>query len=205
MENKELVQETKQPEPAKKPEPKKKRWFTTIDLLTIAVIGAVGAIASAYVINPVNKTLALGSPFLSVWVGNLHLFAVVIATQLVKRPGACMLTSILNGVCQLLFGNPNGVVCMMYAVGNGLGGEVLSNVFKQKVTMLNTMLIAGASTATGFAVDLILWYGKTFTFWGKVLYIVDAFAAGFVVCGLLSWAVLKGLEKAGITKLSVTP
>lgn len=56
----------------------KKKWFSTSDLLMMAVIAAIGAVVSALVINPVVIMLNIGSPFLSMWPGALHLFSIVL-------------------------------------------------------------------------------------------------------------------------------
>lgn len=179
---------------------RKAKFFSTIDLLLMAVVAAIGAVVSALVINPLVRTLNLGSPFLSMWPGSLHLMAVVLGGLLIRKPGAAMCTALLNGLCQMLFGNPAGVICLVYGVGNGVGAELGTTIFKWRANIFSAMVTAGLGTATGFFVDLIYWFNN-FSPTFKVLYIIDAFFAGLVVCGLITWGILKAMSKAGVIQL----
>lgn len=177
----------------------KKKWFSTSDLLMMAVIAAIGAVVSALVINPIVRMLNIGSPFVSMWPGALHLFSIVLGGLLVRKPGACMFTALLNGLLQMLFGNPAGVLCLVYGVGNGLGTEIGFLISKYKPSLFSTVLASGLGTVTAFFVDLIYWFAN-FTPGFKVLYLVDAFFAGSIVCGIITWGVYKALTKAGVVK-----
>lgn len=179
---------------------KNKKFFTTMDILIMAVVAAIGAVLSAFVINPIVRSMQIASPFVSMWPGSLHLLSIVLGGMLIKKPGAGIATALINGLCQMLFGSASGVLCLVYGVGNGIGAELGLILFKYKPSMISTMVMAGLATMTGFFVDLIYWFGD-FTFGFKVLYLVDAFFAGLVVCGLIGWGLLLALEKAGVTKL----
>jgi energy-coupling factor transport system substrate-specific component len=173
--------------------------YSTVDLLIMAVVAAIGAVVSALVINPLVRTLNLGSPFLAMWPGSLHLLAIVLGGLLVRKPGAAMVTALMNGLLQMLFGNTAGALCLIYGVGNGVGAELGMALFRYKFKPASAIITAGLATATGFAVDLIYWFGN-FAPQFKVLYIVDAFFAGSVVCGLVSLGIMQALKRAGVTR-----
>jgi energy-coupling factor transport system substrate-specific component len=98
--------------------------YTTMDLLIMAVLAAAGAVISAWVINPLVRALNLGSPFLATWPGALHLLVVVLAGQMVKKPGAALITGLINGLAQMLFGSSAGALALLYGLANGLGAEI---------------------------------------------------------------------------------
>ena len=179
---------------------KQKKFFTTMDILIMAVIAAITAVLSAFIINPIVRTLNIGSPLLSMWPGALHFLCVMLAGGLIKKPGAAMTASLINGLCQMLFGNASGVLCLVYGVGNGLGAELGFWLFKYKPSVIGMMITAGLAGVTGFFVDLIYWFGD-YSLGFKILYEVDSFFACGIVCGLVSWGLLKALDKAGVSKL----
>jgi energy-coupling factor transport system substrate-specific component len=176
---------------------KKKKWLSSVDLLMIAVIAAIGAVLSSLVINPIVRALNIASPFVSMWPGALHLFAVIMGGLIVRKPGATMFTALLNGLLQMLFGNPSGALCILYGFGNGLGSEIAFSSARYRPKVWITMLASGCGTVTAFFIDLIYWFSD-FTFGFKVLYLVDSFFAGSIVCGLISWGVFRALERAGV-------
>ena len=178
---------------------KRKITFTTMDILIMAVVAAIGAVLSAFVINPIVRSLQIASPYVSMWPGALHLLSIILGGLLVQKPGACMATALINGLCQMLFGNSSGALCLVYGVGNGLGSEIVMLIARYKAKMIVTMLASGAACVTAFFVDLIYWFGN-FKLSAKVIYEVDAFFAGFIVCGIISWLLYMALRKAGVAK-----
>ena len=177
---------------------KNEKFFTTMDILTMAVVAAIGAVLSSFVINPIVRSLQIASPFVSMWPGALHLLSIVLGGLLIKKPGAGMVTSLINGLCQMIFGNASGALCLVYGVGNGIGAELGLLLFRYKPSLMCSMLTAGLASATGFFVDLIYWFSN-FDFTFKVIYEIDAFFAGAIVCGLINWVMLLALKKAGVT------
>ena len=180
---------------------KNHKFFTTMDILTMAVVAAIGAVLSSFVINPIVRSLQIASPFVSMWPGALHLLSIVLGGLLIKKPGAGMITALINGLCQMIFGSASGALCLVYGVGNGVGAEIGLLLFRYKPSLLCTMITAGLATTTAFFVDLIYWYSN-FDLTFKIIYEIDAFFAGAIVCGLVSWIMLLALRKAGVTDFS---
>ena len=182
---------------ADKPEATISFRYTTIDLLIMAVLAAVGAVVSAWVINPIVRALNLGSPYLATWPGAFHLLVVVLAGQIVKKPGAALLTGLINGLAQLMFGNPAGALCLLYGLGNGLGAEVGLAIMQYKHSLLSCMVSGAFAVAGGFTVDLFYWF-PNFTLPMQIGYVVNAFAAGAIVCGIATFYIRKALARANI-------
>lgn len=178
---------------------KNSKFFTTMDILTMAVVAAIGAVLSSFVINPIVRSLQIASPFVSMWPGALHLLSIVLGGLLIKKPGAGMVTALINGLCQMIFGSASGALCLVYGVGNGVGAEIGLLLFRYKPGLFCSMITAGLATATAFFVDLIYWYSN-FDMTFKIIYEIDAFFAGAIVCGLISWVMLLALRKAGVTE-----
>jgi len=171
--------------------------YTTTDLLIMAVLAAVGAVISAWVINPLVRALNIGSPYIATWPGALHLLFVVLAGQIVKKPGAALITGLINGLAQLLFGNAAGALALLYGLANGVGAEIGIGIARWKFNLLSCMLSGAFGVATGFTVDLFYWF-PNFTLPMQIAYVVNAFAAGFVVTGLAAYGIRKALARANI-------
>ena len=171
--------------------------YTTTDLVMMAVLAAAGAVLSAWVINPIVRALNIGSPFLAAWPGTLHLVVIVIAAQKVKKPGAALVTGLINGVLQMLFGNPSGALCLLYGLANGLGAEIGIAIMQWKPSLLSAMFSGAFGVACGFTVDLFYWF-PNFTLPMQIAYVANAFVAGLIVCGLVAYGIGKALSRAGV-------
>jgi energy-coupling factor transport system substrate-specific component len=171
--------------------------YTTMDLLIMAVLAAAGAVISAWVINPLVRALNLGSPFLATWPGALHLLVVVLAGQMVKKPGAALITGLINGLAQMLFGSSAGALALLYGLANGLGAEIGIAITGWKSNLLSAMLSGAFGVACGFTVDLFYWF-PNFTLPLQIGYVVNAWFAGLIVTGLATFGIRRALARAGI-------
>ncbi|MCC6188752.1 MAG: ECF transporter S component [Anaerolineales bacterium] len=171
--------------------------YTTMDLVIMAVLAAAGAIISAWVINPLVRALNLGSPFLATWPGALHLLVVVLAGQIVKKPGAALTTGLINGLAQLLFGSSAGALALLYGLANGLGAEIGIAIAGWRSNLVSAMLSGAFGVACGFAVDLFYWF-PNFTLFLQIAYVVNAWFAGLIVTGLATFGIRRALTRAGI-------
>lgn len=171
--------------------------YTTQDLLIMAVLAAAGAVISAWVINPIVRALNIGSPFVATWPGALHLLVVVLAGQMVKKPGAALITGLINGLAQLLFGSSAGALALLYGLANGVGAEIGIALTGWKSNLLSAMLSGAFGVATGFMVDLFYWF-PNFTLFLQIAYVVNAWFAGLIVTGPVTHGVRRALARAGI-------
>lgn len=171
--------------------------YSTTDLFIMAVLAAVGAVLSAWVINPIVRTLNIGSPYVATWPGALHLLVVVLAGQIVKKPGAALMTGLINGLAQMLFGSSAGALALLYGLANGLGSEVGFAVARYRAGRIGALLSGAFGVAGGFTVDLFYWF-PNFTLVMQVAYVVNAWFAGLIVTGFVTLGIVRALERAGV-------
>lgn len=107
---------------------KQKMSFTTVELVFIAILGVVFGIVNNLIgivytgINAVNPVAALFfAPFGIV---------TLLASYIVRKPGAALLAGLINGLVQFLAGNPAGLWAVAFGVAHGLGTEVVFALFK---------------------------------------------------------------------------
>ncbi|WP_461368985.1 ECF transporter S component, partial [Candidatus Darwinibacter acetoxidans] len=83
---------------------RKRIYFATRDLLIMAVLSGIGGVLSTYVGylgNLLNRLF--GVPFgAGQFVAGLHVFWIILAAGLVRRPGAATIVGLLKGVVELL-------------------------------------------------------------------------------------------------------
>ncbi len=109
---------------------KPKFSFTTVELVFIAILGVVFGIVNNLIgivytgINAVNPMAALFfAPFGIV---------TLLASYVVRKPGAALLAGLINGLVQFLAGNPAGLWAVAFGVAHGLGTELVFFLFKYK-------------------------------------------------------------------------
>lgn len=88
-----------------------KKFFTTFDIVLMALLAVANAVLTAYVVSYINKALtAIGGPIAtSVTVGIYILYA-LLAMYIVRKPGTAFITCMLGATVQTLFGISYGMV-----------------------------------------------------------------------------------------------
>ncbi len=91
-----------------------KFYFSTRDLLIMAVLAALGGVASTY-INTLSDAVqaVLGFPGATQWAAGLHVIWIVLAFAITGKPGTGTLTGILKGGVELLSGNSHGIIILL--------------------------------------------------------------------------------------------
>jgi energy-coupling factor transport system permease protein len=185
------------------------RAFTTLDLVLIAVLGVVFGI--------LNTPFGILFQFLQTTFGpaGQALFApwaigMVLTAAIVRKPGAALLGGIINGLFQLLSGNPAGVVNIGYGVALGLGVEIGAALFFTMTRSKGWFPVGAALLAGGIAcffsymVSAVVYnYASA----GMTLLIaswIGQGVAGAVESGLVAYLLAEGLRRSGLLK-SFTP
>ncbi|MDR3555387.1 MAG: ECF transporter S component, partial [Syntrophobacteraceae bacterium] len=90
-----------------------KYYFGTKDLVTIAVLACMGAVASTY-LGYIGHMLgsATGIPVLSQLFTGLHVFWVVLILALVNKKGSGVLCAVVDNLIQFLMGSHIGVLVL---------------------------------------------------------------------------------------------
>ncbi|MGI9951691.1 ECF transporter S component [Moorellaceae bacterium AZ2] len=173
--------------------------YSTMDLLIIAVIAAVGGVVSAYVVGPWAKFIegalgpfgaALDNPFFTFWG--------IVAGLLIGKPGVAFIASMLTGLIEVLAGSLDGSVVFVFVALQGLGAEIGLGLFRYRPVVWSA-LISGALAGVGCSITMLYVFG--FVKLGptiQLLYILTMGATGLIIAGGLSYLIMQGLMRAGI-------
>lgn len=179
-------------EPNSEPKPR----FSNRDLLIIAVLSGIGGVMSSYVSylgNLLNK--ALGVPFgAGQFVSGLHVFWIILAVGLVRKPGAGTIAGILKGVIEFLAGSPHGVIIIVVSLTQGIMVDLVLLLLRRY--SLASLMIAGAlATATNVIVFQMLFFSGA-----PLVYIVAiagvAAISGMLLAGSFGYSVLNIIIQA---------
>jgi energy-coupling factor transport system substrate-specific component len=174
--------------------------WRTVDLLTIAFLGAAFGIAYwgwglAY--QAPADLLGNAFPPLQGITGAPWLMAGVVGGLVVRRPGSALLCEVVAALVSMLPGTKWGVTTLVSGILQGLGAEVAFLILGYAAFGLGAALLAGALSAP---LEAVYEWFVYWTDWGwgyKIAYGVILTAAGAVVAGGLGWLITRGLATAG--------
>lgn len=175
------------------------RW-RTVDLLTGAFIGvAFGVVYWAWGIayEVPNTAISAGFPPLGALTNWPWLMAGIVGALVIRRPGAALFAELLAAVVEMLVGTQWGASTFLAGLVEGLGVELAFAVLAYRSFGPLAAALGGALAGAFEAV--YEWY----SYWGdwgwdyKVAYLGLLAAAGAAFAGLLSWALTRGLARAG--------
>jgi len=185
------------------------RAFTTLDLVLIAVLGVVFGI--------LNTPFGILFQFLQTTFGPIGqaLFApwaigMVLTAAIVRKPGAALLGVIINGLFQLLSGNPAGVVNIAYGVALGLGVEIGAALFfsltrsKSWFPMGAAILAGGIACGFSYVVSAVVYNYASAGVTALIASWIGQAVAGAIESGLVAYLLAEGLRRSGLLK-SFTP
>jgi energy-coupling factor transport system substrate-specific component len=170
------------------------------DIVLASVVGVVAGglfvlwnIANVPLLEPLGALLpgfqALGH---GVWLMGGLLTALV-----VRKPGAALYGEILASTVSALVGNQWGVITLVYGAVQGLGAELIFALFAYRAWGWIAALVAGAGSGVAMAsLDLTLYYAGAGTSF-MTIYAISSVVSGALLAGLGSWAITRGLVKAG--------
>ena|SRR5690349_9856244 len=174
--------------------------WRTVDLLTIAFLGAAFGIAYwgwglAY--QAPADLLGNAFPPLQGITGAPWLMAGVVGGLVVRRPGSALLCEVVAALVSMLPGTKWGVTTLVSGILQGLGAEVAFLILGYAAFGLGAALLAGALSAP---LEAVYEWFVYWTDWGwgyKIAYGVILTAAGAVIAGGLGWLITRGLATAG--------
>jgi energy-coupling factor transport system substrate-specific component len=166
-------------------ETNKFRW-RVVDIVVASVVGvASGVIFWAWGLAYAPLSAALeATPGLSALLGGGWLFAGVLGALIIRKPGAAIYTELIAAIVSALLGSAWGFGTLVSGAVQGLGAELVFALFAYANWRVFVAVLAGAGAGLFMAInDLVVWYPGS-----------DAsFIATYVVCSLISGAVLAGL------------
>jgi len=175
--------------------------FSTTDLMLMAVIAVVGSLLAVFVFNPLILVpfpvfLFLG-PISWVGLSGLFLITPVLIGLLIQRPGVATVYGLVQGLLEMLFGNPSGPLSILYAGLEGLGVDLSLALFRWRANLPGALL-AGA---VGNLIVIVV-YIPVFGLASAANFIVGGIVAvisGALLGGLPAWLIAQALHRTGVT------
>lgn len=181
-----------------------KHYFTTRNLVTVALLGCLGAALSTYV-GYMAKAFgsAIGLPVGGQMFTGLHVFWVILAMALVDKKGAGLMAALLDNTVQFLMGSHLGIFVLPVGLLEGFFAELGYWPLKRLSSSAALILAGGLSAGSNLLViQAALRPFPTLALF--LLAVVCAFISGVVFAGLLTCAALKVLRSAGLIAQSGT-
>jgi len=178
---------------------------TTRDLVTLAVLAALGGALSTfvgYLGNMVN--LALGVPFgAGQFMAGLHVFWIVLMRVLVPNKVAGTLGGLLKGVVELFTGSTHGIVIVLVSLIQGAiidvtalaSGRVTDAPLKNR---FRWWIGAGFSSATNVIVFQVFYFSNAPWIYLAAITLLS-FTSGIIFAGYFAFETLEFLNETGLT------
>jgi energy-coupling factor transport system substrate-specific component len=174
--------------------------FSTVDLLTMAVIAVVAALLNSYVwftvMNVATPLFAFLGPVGWIGVSGVYMIAPVLVGLLIGRPGATTVYGLIQGFLEMLLGNPAGALSILYAGLQGLATDISMALFGYRPT-LPAALLAGA-LGTLIVDEIYLFVFGLATPGNLIVGGITAIISGAVFGGLLAWLIVSALQRTGV-------
>lgn len=179
----------------------RKYYFTTKDLVTIALISALGGVLSTYIGylgNMVNHII--GVPFgAGQFMAGLHVTWIMLALGVTRKKGAATVTGLLKGIIELFLGGTHGIVIVGVSLIQGLIPDLIlfSDKAKADRGFATYALAGGLSAASNVLVFQALFFSAVP---GILILMLCALAAasGIIFAGWMVLEMLESLEYSGM-------
>lgn len=180
---------------------RKRAYFANRDLLVMAVLSGIGGVLSTYVGylgNLLNRIF--GVPFgAGQFVSGLHVFWIILAAGLVRRPGAATIAGLLKGVVELLTGSTHGIAIVLVSLVQGLVVDLVLLLMRRHGPVTYSVA-GGLSAASNVIVFQLLYFSGAPP--GYILFISGlALVSGSLFAGLFGSGVLDLIGEAGLLRL----
>ncbi len=167
--------------------------WTTLDIVVVAVLGVVFGILN----SPFGLVYQMTQAMFGAIGANLFgVFDIcsVLTMFIVRKPGAAFFCMLINGVVQMLSGNPAGAICLGWGFTQAVGAELVFWAVRYRhFDWLVCFVAAGLAQAPFSNAWTYFIYGfGTQT----VLTLVAGTVVGFICYGVMSGLVAFGLGKA---------
>lgn len=127
--------------------------------------------------------------------------AAVVCYLIIPKPGIALLAESAAGAGETIVMGKFDIPTIIYAILQGLACEIIFAIFKYKSRSATVAMLAGLATALiSFPVDYFYGYLNEVAGWNLLLFIVFRSISGIVLAGLVSYWIVKALDKTGVTK-----
>jgi energy-coupling factor transport system substrate-specific component len=175
------------------------RW-RVVDIVVASVLAvAAGLVFVMWNIasNPIGTPLGALLPGLQALLGGGWLFAGILTAMVIRKPGAAIYGEVVAATVSALVGNQWGVMTLEFGLIQGLAAEIVFACFLYRAWNLPVAVLAGAAAGLAMAINelLLLYPGSTSAF--AAVYVVAGILSGAIIAGALSWYMVRGLAKTG--------
>jgi len=178
-------------------------YLSTRDLVTIAVLSALGGSLSTFVsYMGLLLNAAIGTPFgAGQFLSGLHVFWIILAVGLVRKSGVATATGLLKGFVEFFTGGTHGLVVVLVSLIQGLIIDIGFSVTKQRDSMPLYSLIGGVAAASNVVVfQLFFFSGAPIVF--LLLLVILAFCSGIIFAGYFGHATTQLVLVSGIYRVA---
>ncbi len=185
---------------------KNKRYYlSNRDLLIVAVLSGIGGVISTYVGylgNLLNRVF--GVPFgAGQFVSGLHVFWIILAAGLIRKPGAATAAGLLKGTIELLTGSSHGIAIVLVSLMQGVMVDAVL-LLTRRHNLISYMLAGGIAAASNvFVFQLLYFSGLPFTY---ILFVsMLALVSGVLLAGSFGHSVLEIILQARPYRIDLDP
>lgn len=175
------------------------RWRTRDIVVTAVIAVAFGVVFWAWdtVWNVAAPLFGAFKP-LEYVISGVWLMPAVIATLIVRKPGAALFAELVAAIVSALLGNVWGMDVVLSGFVQGTGAELVFAFTLYRSFGLPVALTAGGIAGVGEALhDLPVYYASNgIPFQASVA--VLEIASGIVIAGLGGWLLVRALRQAGV-------
>jgi ABC-type thiamin/hydroxymethylpyrimidine transport system permease subunit len=178
-------------------------YFSTRDLLMMAVLAALGGVASTYIQTLANAVhAALGFPGATQILAGLHVIWIVLAVGLTGKEGAGTVTGVAKGAVELLSGNTHGILIVLIDVVAGILVDLGMLPFRNKNSYPAYCIAGGLATASNVFVFQAFASIPSDVLAMSALLLVGlvSFVSGVLLAGVLGKVLLDSLRRSGVVK-----
>jgi energy-coupling factor transport system substrate-specific component len=174
--------------------------FSTRDLLTMAGLAGLSGVAST-AINALGDAVqaVLGLAGTTQWAAGLHVTLLLLAPALIGKTGAATITALLKGGVELLSGNTHGILVVLVDLAAGLFIDLVLLAFRRRDS--RPALIAAGAVSAASNVFVFQLFASAPEDVVRYVWGIAGLAAisGAILGGLLAYALLQALGRAGLT------
>lgn len=184
---------------------KQRFYFTTRDLLIMAVLAALGGVASTY-INALGDAVEafLGFPGATQWAAGLHVIWIVLAIAITGKPGTGVAIGALKGTVELLSGNSHGIIVLLVDLVAGLLVDFGFLLFKNKKSLFPYLVAGGLASGSNVLVfQIFATLPENIVAASAILILfLASLVSGVVFAGLVPYLVINALVKASVVRVT---
>jgi ABC-type thiamin/hydroxymethylpyrimidine transport system permease subunit len=182
---------------------RRRYYFSTRDLLMIAVLAALGGVASTYIQTLANAIhVAVGFPGATQVLAGLHVLWLVLAVGLTGKQGAGTVTGIAKAAVEFLSGNTHGILVILIDVVAGILVDLGMLPFRNKNSYPAYSFAGGLAAASNVFVFQAFASipSDVLTMTAILLVASVSFISGVLLAGVLGRVLLDSLRRAGVVK-----